>query len=558
MKKSAIFLLSSVCAISLLFAQTEKIWMRNRAEFLFDCAKEIQWPSEFNSFNIAVLGTSAINQNIENLIISNRKIQGKPVVVNKYQRIDQIENAQMIYLNMEDGYNINDVLNFIKGKEILIVSENYPFNTSMINMVLVENEFRFDLTEERIKNEGFEISNSIINKSVKDSKNWQILYEQSSFFKKMEKEKIMDQKETIDAQETFIISQSETILNSKIELKKLKEELDKLIKDSELQQSQYNAKATEIEKLDQTLKSRQEEINLKDQLISTQNVTLEDQKRKLNYQRNFTLMLIVIAILALVVIYFIWKSYKEKKASNIILEKKNKEIASTSDELKIVNKELEQFAYLVSHDLQEPLNTITSWLEFVDTSKLDDLGKECMDYIGQSTKRMRELIRGLLEYSQLGSNVDFEVVDCNLLLKNITSNLEKVIKDKKASISYEPLPNVTGHQLKLSMLFQNLISNSLKFTKEGVIPEITISAQKAETEGYWEFCVADNGIGISENGLSKIFDIFYREHSNNEYKGTGIGLAHVKKIVEMHQGKLRVTSKLGKGTSFFFTLQQVA
>jgi PAS domain S-box-containing protein len=242
------------------------------------------------------------------------------------------------------------------------------------------------------------------------------------------------------------------------------------------------------------------------------------------------------------------------KEANIDLEKK---VLQRTAELESKNKELEQFAYVASHDLQEPLRTTSSFVELIRKQyygKLDTPANKYIDYIIQASDRMKTLIKDLLDYSRIGREKKTEQVDCNVMLGEVLADLTKVIREHKARITAGALPMVTGFPTELKLLFQNLISNSIKFQKPGIAPVIDISSKKEN--GHWLFSFSDNGIGIDKQYQQRIFVIFQRLHNRSVYEGSGIGLAHCKKIVELHGGKIWVESNAGEGSTFHFTLAE--
>ncbi|MDK2952316.1 MAG: hypothetical protein PWQ77_1981 [Kosmotogales bacterium] len=228
-------------------------------------------------------------------------------------------------------------------------------------------------------------------------------------------------------------------------------------------------------------------------------------------------------------------------------------------ELTRSNKELERFAYITSHDLQEPLRMISSYLQLVEKRYKDELDEDAKDFINfavDGAKRMQILINDLLRYSRVGTkNIEFQPVNCEEILKNTLNNLEVAIEESGAKITHDYLPIIKGDKTQLGQLFQNLIGNSIKFKGENS-PEIHI---KAEDEGdFWRFFFKDNGIGIDSKYYDRIFQIFQRLHNRDKYPGTGIGLAICKKIIERHGGNISVESESGKGTTFIFTLKKEA
>ncbi|WP_419701555.1 sensor histidine kinase [Mucilaginibacter sp. NFX135] len=226
-----------------------------------------------------------------------------------------------------------------------------------------------------------------------------------------------------------------------------------------------------------------------------------------------------------------------------------------AEDLEIKNKEIEQFVYIASHDLQEPLFTVNSFVEFFQTEYhhlFDENAKTYLNFIVQATDRMKNLIKNLLDYSHLGSEKTVANIDCNQLLNTLTADLANQIKKSGAKVLYNDLPVIKGYPTELSQLFQNLISNAIKFRDKRELPEIEISAIKESA--CWRFKIKDNGIGIDPRFREKIFLIFQRLHGRSEYEGNGIGLAHCKKIVELHGGRISVEPNDGQGCSFVFTI----
>ncbi len=230
------------------------------------------------------------------------------------------------------------------------------------------------------------------------------------------------------------------------------------------------------------------------------------------------------------------------------------ELEKTRYELEQKNKELNEFAHIASHDLQAPLNTISSCIEIIEDEyqgKLDKKADKLLGFMSSVTNRMKNLIEALLDYSSTGQKKEMTLVDCNKIIEAIQEDLTAKIKETNTVIEVDGLPKVKGFKTALRLLFQNLITNSIKFSKPGIAPKIKISAKKQEA---WTFAIQDNGIGIADEHMDKIFNVFQRLHSRSEYEGSGIGLAHCKKIIKLHNGNIWVNSQPGEGSTFYFTI----
>jgi len=220
------------------------------------------------------------------------------------------------------------------------------------------------------------------------------------------------------------------------------------------------------------------------------------------------------------------------------------------------NAELEQFAYVASHDLQEPLRMVASYTQLLArryAGKLDEDADEFIGFAVDGARRMQELINDLLTYSRVGTRpLQLETVDSNQLVDQVVTDLAAAISDSKAEVTRDDLPTLRGDPTQLRQLFQNLIANGIKFHGPEEAARVHVSA--VLEHAAWTFSVSDNGIGIEPQYQERIFALFQRLHTRADYPGTGIGLAICKKIVERHGGQIRVDSAPGRGTTFRFTL----
>ncbi|MBU4426123.1 MAG: HAMP domain-containing protein [Proteobacteria bacterium] len=254
------------------------------------------------------------------------------------------------------------------------------------------------------------------------------------------------------------------------------------------------------------------------------------------------------------------KEMAERKRTQQVLRER-------TEALERSNRDLEEFAYIASHDLQEPLRMVASYTQLLARrykGKLDSDADEFIAYAVDGATRMKALINDLLSYSRVGTKgKDFEPTDCEAVFDRTLDNLQKAVEESGAKLTHDSLPTVMADDMQLGQLFQNLIGNAVKFQSEEP-PSIHMSCERIEESAIgnrqsamnkgWIFSVRDNGIGIDPEFTKRVFIIFQRLHKRGEYPGTGIGLAICKKIVERHGGRIWVESQSGKGSTFYFTI----
>lgn len=254
-----------------------------------------------------------------------------------------------------------------------------------------------------------------------------------------------------------------------------------------------------------------------------------------------------------------------------VVQQRTRELAEANKALQQNNEELGQFAYIASHDLQEPLRKVSTFTDMLKRSlgPVDEKGEKYFERILASTKRMSQLIQDVLNFSQLSKNRDaYELVDLNEVIQNIVTDFELLIEQKKAVIQYKELPSLEAVPLQMQQLFGNLISNALKFSRPDLAPVINITARRLKEQekaahigllpkvNYYSIDVADNGIGFSQEYAERIFNIFQRLHTKSDYAGTGIGLALCKKITQNHQGEISALSGVNTGSVFNIILPE--
>ncbi|HEY9657135.1 MAG TPA: ATP-binding protein, partial [Allocoleopsis sp.] len=244
-----------------------------------------------------------------------------------------------------------------------------------------------------------------------------------------------------------------------------------------------------------------------------------------------------------------------KTIINIVLRQAD-ELALLAQDLERSNAELKKFAYVASHDLQEPLNQVANYVQLLEMRYEEALDGDAKEFIGfavEGVSLMQTLIDDVLAYSKVDlQGIEWELTEVERSLSRALSNLRGRINETDAVISHDPLPTIVADGTQLMQLFQNLIGNAVKFKKPDQAPKIHIGVQRQDEA--WLFSVQDNGIGIDPQFADRIFVIFQRLHTRDEYAGTGMGLAICKKIVECHRGRIWVESELGQGATFYFTI----
>jgi PAS domain S-box-containing protein len=257
------------------------------------------------------------------------------------------------------------------------------------------------------------------------------------------------------------------------------------------------------------------------------------------------------------------KVYEQTLMDNIELKQTQEQLKENQlmlekyiDELNRSNRELTQFAFIASHDLQEPVRKLLFYSDYLlqkYTGNIDGKGVEYLKNMHGASQRMRNLIQDLLLFSQIHKEkMEFRDIDLNVIANEMHQDLEMTIEEKKATLTIDPLPKIQADGGMMRQLFTNIIGNSLKYSKPGQSPEITVTNQ--EVDGYLEIAFADNGIGFDEKYNAQIFTLFQRLHTRDVYEGTGLGLAICRKIVELHNGKIRAEAKEGLGATFYVSL----
>ena len=320
---------------------------------------------------------------------------------------------------------------------------------------------------------------------------------------------------------------------------------------SKMKSEQYGQENAEL------VKSEIEIPNLKCKIeVFPDNQVIEDSISPL--PRTILFLGCLLSVLASLSVFLGRNANRLAKELKILNQELEIKVETRTEELEKSNAELKQFAYVASHDLQEPLRMISSYLELIEdrySNKLDSAGLEFIKFAIDGSERMKILINALLDLSRIDSQgLPLTLTNCEEVLNDTLDILKIKIEESGAEITRDPMPTINADKTQLVQLFQNLISNSIKYC-ENETPKIHIGVKKNK-KGQSVFCIKDNGIGIEEKYLDKIFIIFQRLHGHGKYRGAGIGLSLCKKIVERHGGKIWVESKVGEGSTFYFYLKE--
>ncbi|WP_372753860.1 YfiR/HmsC family protein [Mariniflexile sp.] len=558
-----------------------------RALMIFNLSEQVKWPKieQLTTFKIGIMGPDTIIEGLKT-ISKNRRIHDKLIEIKRIDKLEEIHNYNLVYVNHTYEYLIKAIIDSTVGKEVLIITEGYPNKSSMINMVQVGDTYSYDINREYFSNANLRITPILASYAVTSKEIGDKLFkktEQKLYMATRENEEqkklieshfkiIGSQKNDLIKKEQVILEREYSIMNLAFESElKNKKIADNLALEKELeakleeQLCQISIQQQNMDSVTNEIKKQQKVLALQNRNIQEKADILEKKDIIINTQRKHNIVLSILSFLLFLACVSLLVAYLYNKKLNKRLKLQHIEIRKKSSLLKSKNNELEQFAYIASHDLQEPLNTISSFIDVIQAeyhNKFDDDGKQILGFIKEGSIRMKRLIDGLLQYSRLGRTKEFQDVNCMPLLEVLIADLQSTIKSTDALINYADLPTIKGNELEIRLLFQNLITNGIKFRDPGIQPKINIECTEVtemdeagvEAEKFWKFSITDNGIGIAQEYQERVFSIFQRLHSRLEYEGSGIGLAHCKKIVEAHSGKIWFTPSKDKGTTFCFSI----
>lgn len=448
-------------------------------------------------------------------------------------------------------FAVNGVITYHSANLINANAERITHTLHVINLI---EQLKYHLFRAESGQRGFLIT---------DDDDYLIAYNESNLSARQLLETLSKTKTVVPEQKEKF-SQLFKLLNEK--LNELKEGIEYVNRDK-------NREAMQLVRTDKGYRLTLQILALIEQMEFAEQLYLTETRKENDYNQSHVLRTLLIAnlaglCLALFALQFTFRSgvriknlVQEIETANLHLEEKveqrTRELKHYSQELERSNKELEDFAFVASHDLQEPLRKIRAFGDRLSKSFSANLGEQGLDYLTRmqsASNRMSRLIEDLLAFSRVTRRSrEFVSVDLNKLLIEVLDSLDYAISERNARVNVGPLPTIEGDESQLHQVFSNLISNSLKFVAEDVDPQIEIRSQGSAVyneKHFFVVSVSDNGIGFDEKYRDRIFNLFQRLHGKDEYSGTGIGLAICRKIVENHGGKIEVQSQPGKGTTF--------
>ena len=557
--------------------------------YIYNFAKNIQWQDEeqISKFHFKVI--SKDNKIIKefNKLAANKMLKGKAIKITAEEALTEIEHVQLIYISKDKKKNLVEIFDRIEGKNILLVSEAYDDKRIiMINFYETKDKtVQFEINKANIINQGLTVLSDMVLLGGTEVDVAEIYRESQQSLRGLQKQlenlqqrqkdlqgrveagniKIEQQQQLIEFQTASIDSQKNKLEVKKIELRNLFAEITRTHNTLNQKTQIITTREKEIE--EQKKEVEKGVLKLSEQLgiMYQQNAEIDKQEKILKIQgitistqQNILYLLGLIILLILILIFSIYKSYqKNKKAKKKISEQKST-LEKTLKQLQNANKELEAFSYSVSHDLRAPLRAIDGFSEILSDEykdKLDEEAKRLINIIRKNTMNMNQLITDLLDFSRLGrQQVKTVKINIKNLARVVYEDLRQLYPKREIKFKLEEIPSATGDINLIRLVFTNLISNAIKFSRHKKVPEIEIGFKKKEGNAF--YYVKDNGVGFEMKYVDKIFEVFKRLHTSEEFEGTGVGLAIVQKIIYKHGGKVVAEAKVNKGATFYFSLQK--
>ncbi|MDE0599719.1 MAG: YfiR/HmsC family protein, partial [Dokdonia donghaensis] len=461
-----IFFLGALASMSAQ-QQPSQVSRVQRAIYIFNIAQQVSWPEPLEEqFVIGVLGPDRTLIDLR-AMAQQRRVQDRQVAVVNFLSIKDIQDVDVLYVNRKYNYQMPYVLQSLENKGVLVIAEDYLFNSSMINIVRVGETFRHQINQGLLSQNSFKVAPSLQSYAIANSEKWQALFEEAQDSLQTVLANAKEKDEVINRQERELLSQNE-IIDTIQEIVKYKDnsiqelrEVDKLqkktIEDKREIAQQLEIKIKnqlrELDKQEVFLQNSKREIKLRQDSIEVQKVSISDQKKvlleqssELDLRATVNWLLTGIALLFLIAGFVLYKNYRTKKKLIEQLTIQNATILEQKEELSQKNEDLEQFAYIASHDLQEPLNTISSFIGLIRGDygeQFDEVGMQSLEFIEEASDRMAKLINMLLEYSRIGKTRIFTQVDTHKVLQDLEKDITSLVSRTGATINYTQLPVVS-------------------------------------------------------------------------------------------------------------------
>lgn len=568
--------------------ENEQVKRLQRSIYIYNFAQQVGgWPNfeKLETFKIGVLGADRSIIDLKSLA-QKRKIQNKSVEVISFSSIKSVKDIQVLYVNNKFNYDIQYILDKVESKSILLVTEDYNYNSSMINMISVGNTFEYEINLELLTKEGFQVASSLKKYAVSSSQKWKDLYKSTEESLNSAKKTEAKQEQLLRDKEQQILSQTELITSQKkaidTTLKTILEKddwIEQLGTESELQQRKYEEKLLIEERLEKSIgwqiaivKAQKEKIASSDRAIQKQlkflarktneiqvkDKILKEKNSEIDAHKRANFLLITLMILAILGVLFVYRSYLIKKKLNKALDEKNNAIQKQSLLLASKNIKLEQFNYIATHDLKVPISNLEGYYTFLKEDLKTDNAEllDTVHWMGKSIDQSKLMISDLIQIIESETRQeDSELIYFEVLAHEILESLNQEIAKRKAQVdlNFEGCTRINYGKVELKSIIQNLIGNALKYQSPERSPIINV--QTTTKGGYVVLSISDNGMGINLESYSKdLFAPFKRIHTKEE--GSGIGLYMIKNTVESSGGKIEVKSELGEGTEFIVYLKQ--
>ncbi|MCH2223184.1 MAG: YfiR/HmsC family protein [Crocinitomicaceae bacterium] len=559
------------------FNEKESIRNKQRVIYIYNFTDYITWPSihEDETFRIGVLGSGyegLVNE--FNKTSKQKKVKDKEVKTIHYQRVEDVENVHILYVHEGSNIDLQLILPKMYANHTLLVSENYRFHESMINFIEFDNEFHFNVSEEKIKRAGLVVLPRLLNFSIVKQKDWEAVFERLESEKKVIEnyigeleglsEKIEKQNSRLNAQNEQLIHQREEIKAQKEKLKEGQEELimrmrevrlqrrqlDKLLyeikekntqKDSlsvqlKLQDISYFERKAELKNQSNMILSQMSRIEKQERALAESDIVLDSRLKKIREQYNVIYGFLALFVLIVVITFFAYREYKRKRRSERRVKEQNVKLIALNDSL-------DSFVYRVSHDLKSPVINIKNMIGMLKEYQVNDdssMVPEIMKNMDLSANRLEDTIMDLLELSRIEKIVEkkeeIKIEDVFLeMLPEFKSALEDV--NCELDIEFKNGGNIYGAKVELVSIIQNLLTNSIKYRSKERRLKISVGSYYVKDRTVFIF--EDNGKGLDLKEFDgKIFQMFQRFTEDKSISGTGVGMYIIKKLVNNNNGDI--------------------